>query len=109
MLAQNKKWSNISFHFNCFQTKEIQIRKYSPILESDLITGNGVLPSNEWKTVPDIWRISAEKFGDHVALVDPYHNPATNMTYKQVGWGSLFLYVLYPVNISCYVVILSTV
>ncbi|CAA3025938.1 probable acyl-activating enzyme 16, chloroplastic [Olea europaea subsp. europaea] len=29
-------------------------------------------------------RTSAEKFGDLVALVDPYHDPPTNMTYKQL-------------------------
>ncbi|KAL0358486.1 UNVERIFIED_CONTAM: Long-chain-fatty-acid--[acyl-carrier-protein] ligase AEE15, chloroplastic [Sesamum angustifolium] len=65
------------------QTKEMQIRKFSPILESDLLSGNEVLPSNEWQVVPDIWRTSAEKFGDRIALVDSYHDPPTNMTYKQ--------------------------
>ncbi|GFQ03135.1 probable acyl-activating enzyme 16 chloroplastic [Phtheirospermum japonicum] len=63
----------------------MQMRKFSPVLESDLLSGNGVLlNSNEWKTVPDIWRSSAEKFGDRVALMDPYHDPPTNMTYKQL-------------------------
>ncbi|KAI3470044.1 hypothetical protein Pfo_026707 [Paulownia fortunei] len=66
------------------QKKEMQIRKFSPVLESDLLSGNGVSHSNEWKTVPDIWRNSAEKFGDCVALVDLYHDPPTNMTYKQL-------------------------
>lgn len=66
------------------QTKEVQIRKYSPILESEIPSGSGIVPSNEWKTVPDIWRTSAEKFGDRIALVDPYHDPPTNMTYKQL-------------------------
>ncbi|KAL0382823.1 UNVERIFIED_CONTAM: putative acyl-activating enzyme 16, chloroplastic [Sesamum calycinum] len=66
------------------QTKEMQIRKFSPILESDLLSGNEVLPSNEWQIVPDIWRTSAEKFGDRIALVDSYHDPPTNMTYKQL-------------------------
>ncbi|KAK6161688.1 hypothetical protein DH2020_005069 [Rehmannia glutinosa] len=66
------------------QKKEIQIRKFSPVLESDLLSGNGVVHSNEWKTVPDIWRTSAEKFGDRVAIVDSYHDPPTNMTYKQL-------------------------
>ncbi|XP_022869984.1 probable acyl-activating enzyme 16, chloroplastic [Olea europaea var. sylvestris] len=66
------------------QAKEMQIRKFSPILENMLLSGNGVLPSKEWKAVPDIWRTSAEKFGDRVALMDPYHDPPTNMTYKQL-------------------------
>ncbi|KAL7145300.1 hypothetical protein ABFS83_07G072000 [Erythranthe nasuta] len=74
-----------NFRVRCdSQTKEIEIRKFSPDLESDVIPGNGVLPSNELTTIPDIWRSSAQKFGDRVALVDPYHKPATNMTYKQL-------------------------
>ncbi|KAL2469427.1 putative acyl-activating enzyme 16 [Abeliophyllum distichum] len=76
---------NQTFRVYCdSQTKEMQIRKFSPILESMLLSGNGIIPSKEWKTVPDIWRTSAEKFGDRVALVDPYHDPPTNMTYKQL-------------------------
>lgn len=66
------------------QAEEIQIRKCSPFLESDLLPEKDVLLSTEWKVVPDIWRTSAEKFGDRVALVDPYHDPPTNLTYKQV-------------------------
>lgn len=74
------------------KTKEVRIRKFSPVLESEIVSGNGIVQSNnEWKTVPDIWRTSAEKFGDRVALVDPYHDPPTNMTYKQVSVGSLLL------------------
>ena len=42
------------------------------------------MASNEWKDVPDIWRSSAEKYGDKIALVDPYHDPPSTMTYKQV-------------------------
>ncbi|KAG7025968.1 Long-chain-fatty-acid--[acyl-carrier-protein] ligase AEE15, chloroplastic, partial [Cucurbita argyrosperma subsp. argyrosperma] len=34
--------------------------------------------------VPDIWRFSAERYGDRVALLDPYHNPASKITYKQL-------------------------
>jgi len=49
-----------------------------------LLSGNGVVASEEWKTVPDIWRSSAEKYGDKIALVDPYHDPPSTMTYKQV-------------------------
>ncbi|XP_057787319.1 probable acyl-activating enzyme 16, chloroplastic isoform X1 [Salvia miltiorrhiza] len=66
------------------QTNDVQIRKFAPVLESEIASENGILPSNDWKTVPDIWRTSAEKFGDRVALVDPYHDPPTNMTYKQL-------------------------
>ncbi|KAM3327230.1 putative acyl-activating enzyme 16, chloroplastic isoform X1 [Capsicum chacoense] len=63
---------------------EAEIRKCSAFLESELLSGNGGLPLTEWRTVPDIWRTSAEKFGDRVAVVDPYHDPPTTMTYKQL-------------------------
>ncbi|KHN44470.1 Putative acyl-activating enzyme 16, chloroplastic, partial [Glycine soja] len=59
-------------------------RRCSPFLESSLLSGNGGVASNEWKAVPDIWRSSAEKYGDKIALVDPYHDPPSTMTYKQL-------------------------
>lgn len=65
----------------------MQVRKCSPFLESVLLSEDKVL-SSEWKAIPDIWRSSAEKYGDRVALVDPYHDPPTDMTYKQVGFLS---------------------
>lgn len=43
------------------------------------------MPTNEWRAVPDIWRSSADKYGDIIAVMDPYHDPPTNMTYKQVS------------------------
>ncbi|XP_019184085.1 PREDICTED: probable acyl-activating enzyme 16, chloroplastic [Ipomoea nil] len=61
----------------------MQIRKCSPILESILLSGNGLL-SSEWKTVPDIWKTAAEEFGNCIALVDPYHNPPTNLSFKEL-------------------------
>nr|XP_043609773.1 probable acyl-activating enzyme 16, chloroplastic [Erigeron canadensis] len=66
-----------------FKTESKQVRKYSPLLESPLLSENNV-SSSELETIPDIWRSSAEKYGDRVALVDPHHDPPTNMTYKQV-------------------------
>ncbi|KAM5569662.1 putative acyl-activating enzyme 16, chloroplastic [Rosa sericea] len=66
------------------KTDEVQIRRYSPFLESALLDGNGTLVADEWQAVPDIWRTSAEKYGDRVALTDPYHDPPSNMTYKQL-------------------------
>ncbi|PNX83272.1 putative acyl-activating enzyme chloroplastic-like [Trifolium pratense] len=64
----------------------VQIRKCSPFLESSLLFGNDndAVASNEWKAVPDIWKYSAEKYGDKVALVDPYHDPPSTITYKQL-------------------------
>ena len=62
----------------------MQIRRCSPFLESSLLSGSGALASDQWKAVPDIWRSSAEKYGDRIALVDPYHDPPSSMTYNQV-------------------------
>ncbi|XP_062109235.1 probable acyl-activating enzyme 16, chloroplastic [Humulus lupulus] len=87
------KWSgngdgsfrNCHFRVNCkIQTQEMQIRRCSPILESSLLSRNGALVSDEWKAVPDIWKTSAEKYGDRIAIRDPYHDPPTTLTYKQL-------------------------
>ncbi|XP_038722896.1 long-chain-fatty-acid--[acyl-carrier-protein] ligase AEE15, chloroplastic isoform X4 [Tripterygium wilfordii] len=76
---------NMRFRVHCeSKTQELQIRKCSPFLEKTLLSSNGASDSDDWVAVPDIWRYSAEKYGDRVALVDPYHNPPTNMTYKQL-------------------------
>ncbi|XP_022733933.1 probable acyl-activating enzyme 16, chloroplastic [Durio zibethinus] len=66
------------------KTQELQIRRCSPLLEKASLSSKGVLVSDEWKAVPDIWRSSAEKYGDRVAVVDPYRDPPTTMTYKQL-------------------------
>ncbi|QCE13057.1 long-chain acyl-CoA synthetase [Vigna unguiculata] len=72
-------------HVNLARTTEKPLtRRCAPFLESSLLSGNGVVASEEWKTVPDIWRSSAEKYGDKIALVDPYHDPPSTMTYKQL-------------------------
>lgn len=84
----------MGFTESCSQSAEMEIRKCSPFLESELLSGNGGLPMAEWRTVPDIWRTSAEKFGDRVAVVDPYHDPPTNMTYKQVTTFSFLILFL---------------
>lgn len=59
-------------------------RKCSPLLESALLPGGNDLAVHEWKAVPDIWRTAAEKYADRVALVDPYHDPPSELTYKQL-------------------------
>lgn len=61
-----------------------KVRRYSPLLESSFVPGNSATVSDEWQAVPDIWRSSAERYGDRIALVDPYHNPASKMTYKEL-------------------------
>nr|GMD63084.1 probable acyl-activating enzyme 16, chloroplastic [Ipomoea batatas] len=85
MSRQLKSRGTRSRKFRVFcESTVIQIRKCSPVLESILLPENGVLPSSEWKTVPDIWKTASEKFGNRIALVDPYHNPPTNLSYKQL-------------------------
>lgn len=80
-----REFSRRKFRLCCeVTTSDTRIRKCAPFLESMLLTGSDVLPSTEWRVVPDIWRTSAEKFGDSVALVDPYHDPPTKLTYKQL-------------------------
>ncbi|CAN1228341.1 Probable acyl-activating enzyme 16, chloroplastic [Linum grandiflorum] len=72
------------FRVHCELKKEVsEIRRCSPFLEKTLLSGSG-LGSDEWRAVPDIWRSAAEKYGDRVALVDPYHHPPTSMTYKEL-------------------------
>ncbi|KAG7995373.1 hypothetical protein I3843_01G105900 [Carya illinoinensis] len=66
------------------KTGKMQIRRYCPFLERSLMSGNGALACDEWEAVPDIWRSSADKYGDRVAVVDPYHSPPSQMTYKQL-------------------------
>ncbi|XP_050239017.1 probable acyl-activating enzyme 16, chloroplastic isoform X2 [Quercus robur] len=77
--------SKPQFRFFCqSKTEEMQIRKYSPFLESSFLSANGASACHEWRAVPDIWRSSADKYADRVALVDPYHNPPSKFTYRQL-------------------------
>ncbi|XP_068655508.1 probable acyl-activating enzyme 16, chloroplastic isoform X2 [Aristolochia californica] len=62
----------------------VQVRKCSPLLESSLLLTGGSLTSNEWIAVPDIWKTTADKYVDQIALVDPYHHPPSKLTYKQL-------------------------
>ncbi|ONK72558.1 uncharacterized protein A4U43_C04F20670 [Asparagus officinalis] len=60
-------------------------RKCSPVLESAFLPNSDASPAiTEWRSVPDIWKSTAEKFGDRVAVVDPYHDPPSELTYKQL-------------------------
>ncbi|XP_039122411.1 probable acyl-activating enzyme 16, chloroplastic isoform X2 [Dioscorea cayenensis subsp. rotundata] len=60
------------------------IRRCSPFLEGVTLKSTTNLATNDWKVVPDIWKSSADKYGDRVALVDPYHEPTSEMTYRQL-------------------------
>lgn len=77
------------------QTDKKEIRKCAPFLESVVLSGNGALAPDEWRAVPDIWRSSAEKYGDRVALVDPYHDPPSTVTYKQVYYFVFWCWSLF--------------
>ncbi|URE24713.1 AP-4 complex subunit [Musa troglodytarum] len=59
-------------------------RKCCPYLEGYFLSSSNDPSLHEWSAVPDIWKSSAEKYGDRVALVDPYHEPPTELTYKQL-------------------------
>ncbi|KAG5397835.1 hypothetical protein IGI04_019649 [Brassica rapa subsp. trilocularis] len=55
--------------------REKELRRCSPFLERSSIPGDDAatdLRSNEWKAVPDIWRSSADKYGDRVVVLDPF-------------------------------------
>ncbi|KAG5406115.1 hypothetical protein IGI04_012234 [Brassica rapa subsp. trilocularis] len=71
-----------------FRVQEKEVGRCSPFLERLTVPGGddaaAALRSNEWKAVPDIWRSSAEKYGDKVAVVDPYHDPPSTFTYIQL-------------------------
>ncbi|XP_026400734.1 probable acyl-activating enzyme 16, chloroplastic isoform X2 [Papaver somniferum] len=64
--------------------EELKPRKCSPILESTLLSNDKVVSTGDWKVVPDIWRSTTEKYGDRTALLDPYHDPPSEITYKQL-------------------------
>ncbi|XP_064934530.1 probable acyl-activating enzyme 16, chloroplastic isoform X1 [Musa acuminata AAA Group] len=59
-------------------------RKCCPYLEGSFLSSSNDPSLHEWSAIPDIWKSSAEKYGDRVALVDPYHEPPTELTYKQL-------------------------
>lgn len=66
------------------EQRVIKFRKYAPLLENTFLEKNGTHVSTEWKAVPDIWKTAAEQYGDRTALIDPHHDPPSQMTYKQL-------------------------
>ncbi|XP_010527443.1 PREDICTED: probable acyl-activating enzyme 16, chloroplastic isoform X2 [Tarenaya hassleriana] len=72
-----------TFRLHC-ESKEKEVRRCSPFLERSALSGDDASSSREWRAIPDIWRSSAEKYGDRVAVIDPYHDPPTKLTYKQL-------------------------
>lgn len=66
------------------KTEELKKRRCSPLLECEVLSSRIVCGSSNWKAVPDIWRTAAEKYADHTAVVDPYHDPPLQLTYKQL-------------------------
>ncbi|MCL7050672.1 hypothetical protein MKW94_005507, partial [Papaver nudicaule] len=81
--ARNRRFS-YSRVYSKSHVEELKPRKCSPILESTLLSNDKVLSTGDWKVVPDIWRSITEKYGDRTALLDPYHDPPSEITYKQL-------------------------
>lgn len=69
--------------------KEDRSTTFLPRLERKTLQSSGVVDPREWRTVPDIWKTTAEKYGDRIALVDPHHDPPMEMTFKQLQQGIL--------------------
>lgn len=59
--------------------EEKPLQQLSPSLESPHVDDLRAL-----RAIPEIWRCTANKYGDRVALVDPHHNPPMNVTFKQL-------------------------
>lgn len=55
-------------------------RKGAPLL----VEGEKADGSSTWKALPDIWRTAAIKYGERLAVLDPHHDPPTQLTFKQV-------------------------
>ncbi|KNA21989.1 hypothetical protein SOVF_038250, partial [Spinacia oleracea] len=66
------------------QTEELRKRRCAPLLEHNILSNNMLPGSSDWKAVPDIWRTAAEKFADRIAMIDSYHEPPLELTYKQL-------------------------
>ncbi|XP_074276221.1 putative acyl-activating enzyme 16, chloroplastic [Silene latifolia] len=79
-----------SAQLNPTQAEDLQKRKYSPLLEHVILSNNVPSDSIKWIAVPDIWRTAAEKYGDRIALVDRYHEPPSEFTYKQLEQEILY-------------------
>lgn len=64
----------------------MKIRRYAPLLENITFEHNGMPGStmNEWKALPDIWRTTVQKYGDQIAVIDPHHDPPSQLTYREL-------------------------
>jgi len=64
----------------------MKIRRYAPLLENIALEHNGMLGSmaTKWKALPDIWRTTVQKYGDQIALIDPHHDPPSQLTYREL-------------------------
>ncbi|BBN09361.1 long-chain acyl-CoA synthetase [Marchantia polymorpha subsp. ruderalis] len=71
---------NVQLSTRCTIEPREGIRNFAPVVEPQSVAVPG---SGEWKNVTDIWRTAVEKFGDHVALNDPHHDPPTKLTFKE--------------------------
>ncbi|KAH0853774.1 hypothetical protein HID58_092881 [Brassica napus] len=77
--------------------REKELRRCSPFLERSSIPGDDAatdLRSNEWKAVPDIWRSSADKYGDKVVVLDPFRMVSFHLFLKCWNVSTMAHFVL---------------
>ena len=55
-----------------------------PMTERERSLLQGLLDYSQVQSVPEIWSVVANKFGDAVALLDPHANPEVMVTYSQL-------------------------
>ena len=84
ILKRTNLWTDLLlFYHSVFQhTKQIVevARKGAPLL----LEGEKADGSSTWKALPNIWRTAAIKYGERLAVLDPHHDPPTQLTFKQV-------------------------
>ncbi|KAI0510492.1 hypothetical protein KFK09_011094 [Dendrobium nobile] len=83
-LVADHRWIWRPKTFATLEVRHALRRKCSPLLDAALLSNASALSSNEWRAVPDIWKSATEKYGHRTAVVDLYHDPPTELTYRQL-------------------------
>ncbi|XP_020678970.1 probable acyl-activating enzyme 16, chloroplastic [Dendrobium catenatum] len=83
-LVADHRWIWRPRTFATSEARHALRRKCSPLLDAALLSNSSALSSNEWRAVPDIWKSATEKYGHRTAVVDLYHDPPTELTYRQL-------------------------
>ena len=55
-----------------------------PMTERERLLLQGLVDYSHVQSVPEIWSVVANKFGDTVALLDPHAKPEVVLTYTQL-------------------------